>query len=282
MLLLTERFPRKRAFITGAGSGLGRAFARLLAAEGWTLGLTDINPDTLDDIVRELTPQCPAVHAYHFDVSDKHAFEGVSISFLTHAGGLDLLINNAGVGDGGPFVSYSLDNWAWMIGVNLMGVVHGCHFFVPELQKQKSGHVINIASAAGLVNGPNMAPYNSTKAGVISLSETLLYELAPYQVGVTVLMPTFFKTNIMQYARGPKDFHRFAERQMEKSPLDAPQVAHQTLEAAGKGVFDLILPGEAHKQHRFKRWFPKRYRKKMTQASLAIHARLAQKRKQTI
>jgi NAD(P)-dependent dehydrogenase (short-subunit alcohol dehydrogenase family) len=108
-------------------------------------------------------------------------------------GAVDLVVNNAGVGAGGRIGELSIEDWRWT-DVDLYGVIHGCHVFVPILREQGRGHVLNVASAAGLLCAPHMAAYNVAKAGVVALSETLAAELAGSGVGVTVLCPTFFKT----------------------------------------------------------------------------------------
>src|SRR5262249_5674319 len=111
-------------------------------------------------------------------------------------GPVDLVVNNAGVSSGGAVGELPISDWRWTIEVDLFGVIHGCHVFVPRLRAQGHGHILNVASAAGLVSMPYMAPYNVAKAGVVALSETLDAELRGSGVGVTVLCPTFFQTNI--------------------------------------------------------------------------------------
>ena len=202
MLQITKKYSQKRAFITGAASGLGKAFAVHLAQDGWTVGMTDLNDDRLQKVKNEIEALGGKAYVFVFDVTDKMAYERVVEEYLLQVGGIDLLINNAGVGDGGAFGDYSLENWEWMTRINLFGVVYGCHYFIKRFYKQKSGHIINIASAAGIANGPYMSPYNATKAAVISLSNTLRYESRPYNIDISVVMPTFFKTNIMENARG--------------------------------------------------------------------------------
>ena len=120
-------------------------------------------------------------------------------------GGTDLVVNNAGVAVGGPVGAVPLDDWKWIFGVNLWGVIYGCHVFVPRFKAQGHGHVINVASAAGLLSAPEMGPYNVTKAGVVALSETLAAELSGTGVGVTVLCPTFFRTNILASSPRPHE-----------------------------------------------------------------------------
>ena len=263
MLQFTTAFPKKRAFITGAGSGLGQAFAYELAKEGWTIGVADVNEAPLLVTKTSIEKLGGKAFPYVFDVRYRAAYAKVAEDFLLNNQGIDLLINNAGVGGGGPFEQYSLEDWDWMVGINLMGVVNGNLFFVKEFQKQKSGYIINIASAAGFANAPNMGAYSATKAAVISLSEVLKYELKPYNVGVSAVMPTFFKTNIMNNARMVGNDGAIAQKLIDRSNLEASTVALEILTKAGKGKHKIVLPNEARIQYFLKRFFPKFFEKAM-------------------
>ncbi|MEM9930843.1 MAG: SDR family NAD(P)-dependent oxidoreductase, partial [Bacteroidota bacterium] len=203
------------------------------------------------------------VQTYLVDVADRTGYADIAQQFLAKNGGIDLLINNAGVGDGSPFMQYSLDNWDWMLSINLMGVVHGCYYFVPAMQAQKSGHIINIASIAGVANGPFMSAYNVSKAGVRSLSETLDHELTPFGVDVTAVMPGFFKTNVMQHARGNAKFLTFGHKMMERSEIDALGVALEILTGAGAKKRDVFPTKLAKRSALMKRLLPGYFRKLM-------------------
>lgn len=255
--LLSQKFPQMRVFITGAASGLGREFSLQLAKDGWTLGLSDINEENLEQVKQEVIEEGGKAHTYLLDVANREQYHDVAYDFIKDAGGIDLLINNAGVGDGAPFQNYDLKNWDWMIGINQMGVVHGCFFFIPKMIDQKGGHIINIASAAAFSNAPFMSAYNVTKAAVRSLSETLYNEMKPYNIGVSAVMPTFFQTNIMQSARGPKNNQIYARKMMERSSTNATEVAIEILTKAGKGKKEIILPSESRKSYFVKRFLPK-------------------------
>ncbi|MCS6819848.1 MAG: SDR family NAD(P)-dependent oxidoreductase [Chitinophagales bacterium] len=245
MYQLTKKFPQKRAFITGAASGLGKALAELLATDGWKIGITDINPTALENAANELREKGATVFPYAFDVSDKLAFEKAAKDFLHHNNGIDLLINNAGVGDGGLFEEYSLDNWDWITGINQLGVIYGSFFFVPVMKKQRSGHIINVSSMAGVANMPNMSMYNVTKAAVISLAESIYVELAPFGVGVSLVLPTFFRSNIMQHNRGPEHATTIGKIKSQKISITPDIVAHKILKCAGKGQFYIYHPFQA-------------------------------------
>ncbi len=259
--LLTQQHPNKRAFITGAASGLGKAFAIELAQDGWTLGIADINYDQLAIAAKEFEALGGKIISFQLDVSDRVQYQQVAKEFLAKAGGIDLLFNNAGVGDGGAFEEYSLDNWEWMTRVNQFSVIYGCHFFIPTFKKQKSGHILNTASLAAISCAPTMGAYNMTKAAVVAISETLYGELMDYNVKVSCLQPAYFKTNIAQGMRGGELVKKTTQFFIDHSKLEAKEVATEILQRAGKGELYIILPEPARKQWRLKRLAPTWFRK---------------------
>jgi len=270
---LSKRFPKKRAFITGAGSGLGLSLCKELATDGWTIGMSDINEITLRNVASEIQKLGGTAHTYGLDVSDKDAYQEVSNKFLSDVGGIDLLVNNAGVGDGGYVEEYGLDNWDWLLSINLHGVIYGNALFIPQFKKQKSGVIINIASAAAFTSLPRMAAYNVSKAGVRALSETMSAELHSHGVQVTCVMPTFFKTNVMQNARGNQDEVAMSRMIFATSELTPERVAKHVLKKAGQGRFHVILPADARFMFFMKRFFP----------SLLLRIfRLGEKKKETV
>jgi short-subunit dehydrogenase len=253
---LTKKFPQKRAFITGAASGLGRAFCLELAKDQWTIGISDINEKGLYETAQLIEQAGGKSISYLFDVADDAQYKIVAEKFLKETGGVDLLINNAGVGDGCIFEDYPLEHWKWMVGINQMGVIYGCHFFVPVMKQQHSGHIINISSAAAFSSAGTMSPYNVTKAAVLSLSETLHGELHQDNINLSVVMPTFFRTNIMQHSKGLQEQKQIARYLLATSGLEADEVARQILNKAGAGKFYIVLPVRSKILYRFKRFFP--------------------------
>ena len=161
-----------RAVVTGAGSGLGRAFCHELRKRGARLICADI-----DEAAAQKTAAEVGGTAVRCDVAKIEDVEALAAAADRALGGVDLVINNAGVAVAGHVGDVSLDDWRWIMGVNLWGVIYGCHVFAPRLRKQGRGHILNVASAAGLLAPPGMAPYNVTKAAVVALSETLCAEL---------------------------------------------------------------------------------------------------------
>jgi short-subunit dehydrogenase len=261
MLKLSKKHPSKRAFITGAGSGLGKELALHLAKDGWTIGITDLKREPIEIVAAEIAIRGGKAQLFVFDVSNREEFKTASQTFLNDNSGIDLVINNAGVGDGGPFTSYDLDRWDWMVGINQMGVIYGCHNFLPDMHQAKSGHLINIASAAGFAYIPRVASYNVTKAAVNALSECLYFESKHLNVNVSVVMPTFFKTNIASGWKGSEKSKKNAQKLVDKSNLAATDVALEILTRAGNGEFRIILPQSARWLYRLIRFFPRQYRK---------------------
>ncbi len=151
-------------------------------------------------------------------------------------GGLDILVNNAGIAGGGRIDRETIEDWQRLIDINLLGVVRGCRTFTPVLKAQRSGRIVNVASLAGLVHGPGMASYNTVKAGVVALSETLGFELEPFGIGVSVVCPAFFQTNLHASFQGvDTDMARTAKRLITGAPMTADEVAGIVVAAVEQG-----------------------------------------------
>ncbi len=199
----------RTAVITGAGSGFGLEFARIAHQRGMNLVLADIQQDALDAARAELEGAGAQVLARRVDVSKADEIQALADATVERFGVPHLLFNNAGVGTGGLVWDGSLDDWNWVLGVNLWGVIHGIRAFVPAMieagRKDPSyrGHVVNTASMAGLLNPPNMGVYNVSKEAVVSLSESLYHDLdlVGASVSASVLCPYFVPTGIMDAER---------------------------------------------------------------------------------
>lgn len=196
-----KKFPNKRVVITGAGSGLGRALSLEFAKLGWKILVADINMDRANETLKLVEKAGGKGLAVSCDVAKWEQVKNLADVAVFNWGGADIIVNNAGVPAVGVMEDIPLEDWRWAIDINLMGVIHGCKTFIPLFKKQGGGHVVNTASAAGFCSLAEMGPYNVTKAGVIGLSETIRMELAYHNIGVTVVCPTFFKTNLMDQAR---------------------------------------------------------------------------------
>lgn len=256
LLWLNEKYPAKRAFITGAGSGLGLAFASLLAHLGWQIGISDLNEDRIQAAAKQIVALGGKAAPYIFDVSNYEDFKVSIDAFVTLFGGIDLAINNAGVGCAGHIDELSIETFRRVIDVNLMGVANGCHILVPIMKQKQSGHILNIASAAAFVSAPRMSAYNASKAAVVSLTETLRSELANEGVLVSVLMPTYVRTNIGRDCLGTDEGRGQAIMMVNESQLNPDKVAHESFVRMRRAPLYIVLPEESRFLWRFKRLFP--------------------------
>ncbi len=198
-----EDLQGKVAVITGGASGIGRAVADRAAAEGMQIVLGDIEEGPLQQAVGELTSKGAEALGVATDVADGASVRALRDAALDRFGAVHLVHNNAGIGLGGPIWEVTEEDWRWILGVNLWGVIHGVATFTPLLIEQGEGHIVNTASIAGLIAAPFLGPYNATKQAVVAISETLFKDLqavgAP--VGVSVLCPGFVQTRIGESQR---------------------------------------------------------------------------------
>ena len=202
-------FKNKTAVLTGAGSGFGLECARIGARLGMNLVLADVQQDALDRATEEMRASGAQVLSFQLDVSNASQVEALGQATLERFGPPHLVFNNAGVGAGGLIWENTLQDWEWVLGVNLMGVAHGVRVFTPMMLSAAvadpawRGHIVNTASMAGLLNAPNMGIYNVSKHAVVSMSETLYQDLALVtdQISASVLCPFFVPTGISQSQR---------------------------------------------------------------------------------
>ena len=189
----------KKVLITGAGSGIGRATALAFARRGAYIIATDINPQALKAVEQEIIALGASCLAQVLDVSSESAMQTFAEHVHLTLGPLDVLINNAGIGYLGQFLKSDLAHWQRVMDINLMGVVHGCYHFIPQMiQAGGARHVLNVASAAGIYPSPTMAAYAASKHAVFGFNEVLKMELAGTQVGVTTVCPGIINTPITQ------------------------------------------------------------------------------------
>ncbi len=255
---MNQNGQRNRAVITGAGSGLGRALALRLAADGWRVAATDVDAERAQQTAEAVTAAGGEGLGMACDVRRAADFERVAERLRSVWGGLDWVVNNAGVASGGTVADTPLGDWEWMLDINLMGAVRGCHVLLSLLQG--GGRVINVASFAGFAGVPGMAAYNVAKAGVIALSETLRAELADVGIGVTVVCPSFFATNLLQSFRSPRPGQRgLMEHLMEKSDVTAESIADDIVRAAQGDEFLVISHARAREALALKRRDPEAF-----------------------
>jgi NAD(P)-dependent dehydrogenase (short-subunit alcohol dehydrogenase family) len=249
-----------RAVVTGAGSGLGRALALELAKRQARVLATDLDEARAAAVAAEVTAAGGEGAALVVDVSDPAALERAAEEAERLWGGTDLLVNNAGVACAGPVGEVPLADWNWTLSIDLMGVVHGCHSFIPRMKARKSGAILNVASCAGVACIPEMGPYNVAKAGVIALTETLYSELAPHGISAAVLCPTFFKTRLMETFRSPSERQRrFANLLFERATSTAEEVAIAGLRGLESSQLIIIPQADGQRVWRAKRLAPTLY-----------------------
>ncbi len=225
----------KRAVITGAASGLGRSLATTLAREGWRIGIVDINDAGAAETLEMVERAGGSGEVFHADVTSPEEVKSIADYFFDRWGGVDLYINNAGVASIGIVGDIPLEDWKWAFDVNFWGMVYGCHEFVPRMKDQGGGHIVNVASSAGLLASPEMAPYNTTKAAVVSLSETLRAEVSPHNIGITVACPMFFNTNLIDTARYTDEWQMdFFNCTFENARMSCDEVAARIIAAVKK------------------------------------------------
>ncbi len=257
---LSARYPGKRAVITGAASGLGLELARLLASAGWCVGMLDYNQEQLEKSQADLQSTTQGkLDAYRVDVSKAEVFQEAIDQFVQKHGGLDLMINNAGILCYGPFVDITLENWEALIKVNFMGVIHGCYSALKHMRAAQQGIIINIASLAAFI--PSISPaYSATKAATLSLSEWLFAELVDSPIQVSVVMPGIFGSNISKGERVDLKMRdastQFIEDSLKNRKIpSAHVVAENTLKAVASGHL-YIFPTKGGKLS----WVLKRFR----------------------
>lgn len=228
-----------RVLITGAASGLGAALARRFAARGDRVVVTDLAEDA----------PVPAGASYlRLDVTSEADWQRAHTTVVERLDGLDILVNNAGIAAGGRIDRIPRAEWARVMNINVLGVATGCATFAPLFQAQRAGHLVNTASLAGLVHPPAMASYAAAKAAVVALSESLRYELAPHGVDVSVVCPSFFRTNLADSLSAADPLMtEVARRLIDGARLDADDIAAATLAGIDARRF-LILPDRAGRQ----------------------------------
>jgi len=267
---------RKRVFITGAGSGLGKALALRFAADGWQVAVTDVDLAAATQTLAEVIKAGGSGFADTCNVTSEESFAAIAMRLQREWNGVDVLVNNAGVATKGTVAESTLEQWQWVLNINLLGCVRGARAIIPLLTAQRSGHIVNIASFAGIANPPAMASYNAAKAAVISLSETLRHELEPHGVGVSVVCPSFFKTNLIATSRqaSPEQgnepspqMDRIVQRLMEKASITADSVAADIFDAVRERRFLVLVNADDKRQVLLKRVSPEFYYRMVQKAT---------------
>lgn len=235
------RLDGKLVLITGAGSGIGRATALACGRRGAALALCDINEAGLAATVETLRGMGCTVLSRRVDVARDEDMRAFADAVHAEFPAVDLLVNNAGVGLGGGFLDTSMQDWDWILGINLRGVILGCHYFLPKMvERGRGGHVVNVSSMAALAPSSILSAYATTKCAVLGLSEALVDELEPYGIGVTAICPGVIDTPIVEATvmRGPNATDEVREQMKDmyrKRGYSAERVADNLLVAVGRG-----------------------------------------------
>jgi len=251
---------RNYAVITGAASGLGRDIAIALGRKGSRVLVADLDMKEAAITSTMVEQAGGAGEVYRCDVTRVEEVQAMADHVFAAWGGLDLLVNNAGVAAAGVVGNMPIEDWHWLMNINLWGMVYGCHAFIPRMKQSQRGHIINVASLAGIVSLPEMACYNVSKAAVISLSETLRGELAPFGIGVSVVCPSFFNTNLLRDMRYCDEFQcTFAHAAFDNARMTSEDVAGLVLKAWEKNRLYVLPQASAKMQWFFKRLSPANY-----------------------
>jgi NAD(P)-dependent dehydrogenase (short-subunit alcohol dehydrogenase family) len=257
----TGEFAGKLVVISGAASGIGRATALLFARASAKLCVCDVASEALPALEAELLAAGASMaQAFAVDVASREQMAKFRDAVLHH-GAPDVLINNAGVGLAGGFLATTLEDWDWIVSINLWGVVHGCHYFAPLMAERGAGQIINIASAAGFYNSEAMTAYGTTKYAVVGLSEALRAELGPRGVGVSVICPGFVATPIVSSMRlrgpeYPESERARIQRFYQRRNYAPERVAQAVLRAARHNPALLPVTAEAWALYLLKRAAP--------------------------
>jgi len=264
----------KRVFITGGASGLGRAIALKYAQAGYRVCIGDMNDERGQAVLGELLALGNDACYVFCDVTAMQDLLKAQTTLTKRWDGVDIVVNNAGVGGtSGPIDEVPLKDWDWdwVLDVNLKGVMRGLHAFTPLFKQQKSGHFVNIASAAGLFSPAHIGAYNAAKAGVISLSESMSYELAPFNIDTTVVCPAFFQTNLMENMKFTVEgVDESVSRLMAKSSVSAEDIADDIFNAVNEKRFMVMPHKMVREQWDFKRNRPEEFAELMKAEGLKL------------
>ncbi len=189
------------AVVTGAASGIGRALAVRLAAEGAQLAICDVNEAELKETARLATKPGVKISTHIVDVSDRERMQGFVSEVTAEHGRAHLIINNAGVALGGTVEELAIEDFEWLLGINLWGVIYGTKLFLPILRQQSQGHIVNISSVFGIIAPPGQSAYVTSKFAVRGFTESLRHELKGSNISITAVHPGGIRTNIARNAR---------------------------------------------------------------------------------
>jgi short-subunit dehydrogenase len=245
------------AVVTGAGNGIGRGVGEALARRGCHLALVDCDAGALRETAAQLHGLGRRTSTHLVDVADREQMAALPAAVLAEHGGVHLLVNNAGVSLAGPLLDLSLDDFAWIVGVNFWGVVHGCRFFLPHLLRQEAAHIVNVLSDFALIGFPTKTGYCATKFAARGFSESLSSELHGTRVGLTAVYPGAVATGIARRGRAWDAAKQELEaRFLEKQGLPVARVAGAIVAGVERNRARVLIGRETHAIDWMKRLFP--------------------------
>lgn len=254
----------KNVLITGGGSGLGREMAVYYAAQGARVVVADLLVERAEQTLALLSAGDHL--AVEIDVAKMSMWQALATRLKSDVGVLHVLINNAGIASSGDFLDTSEQEWDRVIAINLSSVQYGCKSMLPLMLAERGGLIINTASFAGLAGAPDTGVYGVAKAAVVAYSEILRGQLYARGIHVACLCPSFFKTQLLEsFSAGHDRMRKAASQLMERSELNASDVAKFAVDRAHAGDFLLLPHKESRSRWRMKRWLPEWYFKKMLQ-----------------
>ncbi len=244
------------AVVTGAGSGLGRAISLELAARGCDIALVDINQEALDESANLVRKSGQKTSCHVVDVSNKEQMLALPEAVLSQHKAVHILVNNAGVSVGKPFLEQSVEDLEWITGINYWGVLYGCKFFLPHLIAQDEAHIVNLSSSAGLTGMASQSSYSATKFAVRGFSECLFVELANTNVGVTCVHPGAVATNILNASRMDADQKKKIIKGFEMIAMAPEKAASLIANSIEKKRFKLVFCMESRMFDFIRRFSP--------------------------
>ncbi len=249
----------RKVLITGAGSGLGRALAQLYAGKGAEVCVADVNQEGGEETVNLITHAGGSAFFLSCDITQQWDVDKLAMSLAERWGSLDALINNAGVASAGQLEFESMEQWQWVLDINLLGHVRMTKAMLPLLRKSVNAQkdVINIASQAGITAAPGMGSYCVSKAAMVSYSETAHLELAAENIHVSVVCPAFFDTNLNKSLRsGDAKMQGVVDKMIKSSGVSADSIARKIIDGVTKRKFMILTHKQGIKAYRLKRFLP--------------------------
>jgi len=248
--------------ITGGASGLGEALAVHYAKQNFDVCIADLNSQRGNKVVDTITQAQGKAFFLPCDITNKTSIENLQQQLQSRWDKVDVLVNNAGVATGGALEFEDIEQWEWVININVLGMVRMCQAFVPLMKQQGGGKIVNIASQAGITPAPLMGSYNASKAAVVSFSETMHLELSDSNIHVSVACPGFFSTNLDESLRSKQPgVAKLVSKMLHTySDITAAQVAEAIYQDSDNLKFMTITHKDGRRAFRMKRWLaPMRY-----------------------